>query len=98
MVKLEVTQDLNLINSVLKNPLLYKVTHEDGFPPVDKWSAPANYLYVVGKDEDNNVIGIFRIHEWSTKVIELHPGILPEYWGTGKGNDMGNELKKMVKG
>ena len=79
-MRCELSEDLDLIKSIITNPLLFRLTagkseNSQGFK-VDK-----SWKYLIFRLDDNTPVACVQIKELTKIVLEVHIFVLPKFWG-----------------
>lgn len=80
LINFELTRDMKVIDSVMLNPVLWKLsvgTEED--PPSKYIGLPG--LTYVSCFCDSKFVGLINYNFIAVRVMQIHPHILPEFWG-----------------
>ena len=83
MIVLELTKDIELIKSILTNPVLWRLTMgQSDDESIENFEPDMTYQYLTINDQYFDPIGLFMVKELTKTVLEVHIFILPKYWGT----------------
>lgn len=79
MIECHLTENQELIKSVLTEPTLWKVMYGQGTCK-DSFQVDMSYQYLEVRNEE--LIGVFQIRALTKMLVEGHAYVLPKYWGT----------------
>ena len=81
MIEVKPTRNIELIRSIVTNPILFDLEGGRGLDPV-LYSPYLGNLWLSIK-KDSEIIGLCEFRKFTTITYESHIYILPEYHGTG---------------
>lgn len=92
---IEETKDYELIKSIVTEPRVWATVAEDGHDR-EAWEPDLSQGWLVAKDEDGEIIGLYTVHAHNSITLEIHPFVLPEFRGA-EAYQSGKEVLQWIK-
>lgn len=81
MLIVEPTYNVDLVKKIVTNPRLFPMVINDPSISPEDWNPSWDQIYLLIRDEDNRIYGMFLLYKFINKTFFVHSLLLPEYWG-----------------
>lgn len=85
MIKLTQTDDMDLVNEILSHPGLPRAC----LAQLEDGNLTSTCTHLLVHNEEGVLVGLMSCREVNSIIIEAHTTVLPEFWGTGIGDELG---------
>ncbi|HEY3527386.1 MAG TPA: hypothetical protein VGK47_14410 [Nitrososphaeraceae archaeon] len=93
-MKIKQTKNVDLIRSIVTNPILWKQAGHDGDPIF--YTPYLGNIWLIGQ-KDNKNVGLLELKQITAITYEAHIRILPEFQGTGESVEFAQNVRKFIK-
>ena len=76
-MRIERTYDKELIKGIMSIPEIWATISEPGEAIPDEYNVDEAF-YLIGLDDDNEVVGLFIVHDTSIGIPQCHVQVIPE--------------------
>lgn len=87
-MKIERTFDMNVVDAIIKHPMIYPHVHDDSVKEFYPQDHDGFYWMLVSEEKP---VGVFLVHATNSSCYEIHTCLLPEIWG-----DKANKAARLV--
>ena len=92
MITIQSTKDNDIITSIITEPQLWDLEYGQGMGLKD-FQVDWSYRYLLIKDNEE-ILGLFQVRDFTRIVLEAHIYLLPKYWGNTYSKD---SIKALIK-
>ncbi len=95
MIELKETQEVDVIKSIMTNPILFRLTNGKS-ANINDFQLDETFQYLVCKKEEE-IVGLLQVKALTKVVLEVHIFLLPKYWGKKVSYEVADAGHKWVK-
>lgn len=92
-MKIERTEDMDLVRSIYVHPKIYGKMTDDFCPPAEnlKMQNNSSHYFLIPYSDENEIMGVICFQPHNHILYQIHIAMLPKFWGRGVAESAVNE-------